>query len=385
MREILSDIRERLQRGEYKNEEHVRLSLVCRLLSHSKIDWDIWDPTEVNTEFQAVPTEDKTRVDVALFADKTFPSVFIEVKAVGKLQPNLLGEIERQVRDYNRNNTALFSVITDGKIWRFYYSQTGGEFHHKCFKKCNLLKDDFEDLEQTFIWFFGKENILSGRAEEQARKYLQSTKEEKAVQNCLTQAKRLVQAPPYPSLLEAIVKLIKQQKGNVLYEAKVAEILGRMVESEPVVINHEPSLPGAGVALPHATKSTFPNAVISTLDPDNPGDLHHTRVEGSIGKKYGRNWKKLVDIGIELALQKGKDIRSLNADLPANIKEGNYTNDGYSPIHDLNVSVQGMDANNSARTLLMLAKMLGCPLELIVSWRSKSPRAGERGSIRWSP
>lgn len=384
MREILSDIRERMRRGEYKNEEHVRLSLVCRLLSHSKIDWDIWDPTEVNTEFQAVPTEDKTRVDVALFADKTVPSVFIEVKAVGKLQPNLLGEIERQVRDYNRNNTALFSVITDGKIWRFYYSQTGGEFHQKCFKKCNLLKDDFEDLEQTFLWFLGKENILSGLAKEQARKYLQSTKEEKDVQDCLPPARRLVQAPPFLSLPQEIAKLIKQKKGYVLSEDKIAQILARISESKPIDTPNEPTLSGVGVALPYAPRTAVSNTAISPLDPDNPGDLLFTRVKGTIGGKYGRKWKQLVHIGIGLALQRGDDIRSLN-NLPANFKEGTYTGEGYSPIHGLNVSVQYMNANNSAKTLVLLARRLGCPLELEISWFGKSPRAGERGSIRWSP
>ena len=84
MREIPTDIRERLQRGEYQNEEHVRLSLVCRLLF--KLGWNIWSLREVNTEFPAIPTEDKTKVDIALFAKESFPSVFIEVKAVGKIR-----------------------------------------------------------------------------------------------------------------------------------------------------------------------------------------------------------------------------------------------------------------------------------------------------------
>ena len=54
------------------------------------------------------------------------------VEYVGKIDSDLL-RIEQQLRDYNRNNTAQFSIITDGRKWRFYYSQTGGEFSHKCF------------------------------------------------------------------------------------------------------------------------------------------------------------------------------------------------------------------------------------------------------------
>ena len=68
MRDTLTDIREKLQHGEYQNEEHVRLALVCRLLF--KLGWNIWNPKEVNTEFQPIPSEDRTRVDIALFANK---------------------------------------------------------------------------------------------------------------------------------------------------------------------------------------------------------------------------------------------------------------------------------------------------------------------------
>ena len=180
MDKLLGDIREKQHRGDYENEEHVRLSLVCRLLL--ELGWNIWDPREVNTEFAAVPAEDRTKVDIALFAQRYSPSVYIEVKAVGKIEQNL-SEIEKQVRDYNRNNTALFSTITDGRTWRLYYSQTGGEFHNKCFKEYNLMEEALEDLKQTFSVFFGKESILNGNAEEQARKYLQLTNKQRAVQD----------------------------------------------------------------------------------------------------------------------------------------------------------------------------------------------------------
>jgi len=212
MREILTDIREKLQRGEYQNEEHVRLSLVCRLLSN--LGWDIWNPREV--------------------------------KAVGRITLSL-AEVERQVRDYNRNNTALFSVITDGRSWRLYYSQTGGEFHEKCFKECDLLDDELEDLEQTFSLFFSKESIESGRAEDQAGKYLQLTNKQKALQDSLPQARRLVQAPPYPSLPQAIVGLVKS-KGFVLSETEAAELLGRMPElPTPAPVPSNPPLPNHGL------------------------------------------------------------------------------------------------------------------------------------------
>src|SRR3989442_3317296 len=119
MQSTLEDIRQKLREGVCKNEEHVRLSLVSRILQ--ELGWNIWNPEEVNTEFVVVPDEDNSKVDIALLLRSYLPSVFIEVKAVGKLQ-GAIKHIETQLRNYNRNNTAIFTVITDGQRWRFYYS-----------------------------------------------------------------------------------------------------------------------------------------------------------------------------------------------------------------------------------------------------------------------
>ena len=135
MNSTLEDIREKLKNGCYKNEEHIRACLVLRILQ--KLNWNIWNPAEVYAELKVAPEEDKTKVDLALFINKNIPSIFFEIKKPGEIATGL-PEIERQLRNYNRNNTALFSVITDGQEWRLYHSQTGGEFSKKCFKVFNL-------------------------------------------------------------------------------------------------------------------------------------------------------------------------------------------------------------------------------------------------------
>ena len=383
MREILSDIRQKWQDGEYKNEEHVRLSLVCRLLS--ELGWDIWSPMEVNTEFKAIPTEDNTKVDIALFAQAFLPSVFIEAKAPGKIAANLT-EIERQVRDYNRNNTALFSVITDGRTWRLYYSQTGGEFHQKCFKEFDLVGDDLDDLERIFSTFLAKENIVSGRAKDDAGKYLQLTNKQKTVQDSLPQARRLVQVPPYPSLPQAIAQLTRQ-KGVDLSETDIAELLSRIPESPTPV---PPSSSEEWVAKP-SSKSQIPRKGIPLLNPDNPGDLRWTKVEGTIDGKSARTreWRDLAIIGIRLALQSGYDVQSLNADLPINIIVGNSAIKSYYFFDDFNVTIPTFDAGNAAKILVLLAKNSVASLTLLYhgpkSLLARASRASYDGLDEASP
>jgi hypothetical protein len=117
MRETIVDIRNKINSGVHLNEEHVRLSLVARVLL--ELGWSIWDPNEVNCEYTACSYEDSSKVDVALFSTPRKPDIFIEVKAIGKIRSDL-EKTEIQLRDYNRDNTALFSIITDGQNWAWF-------------------------------------------------------------------------------------------------------------------------------------------------------------------------------------------------------------------------------------------------------------------------
>ena len=223
MREILEDILKKLNDKAYRNEEHVRLSLVSRILQ--ELDWDLWNPNEVNSEFPVVPNEDQSRVDLALFLTPYVPSVFVEIKAVGKLEGDI-GHIEQQLRDYNRNNTALFSVISDGRKWRFYYSQTGGEFSQKCFRTLDLIEDDIEDVELTLHTFLSKSEIHNGNAKVAAEGYLRLNQKQRAMEDALSKARRMILEPPYPTLLGAIVQLVTEA-GFSISEKEAARFINK--------------------------------------------------------------------------------------------------------------------------------------------------------------
>jgi hypothetical protein len=206
MHEILLDIQQRLRRKEYKNEEHVRLSLVARVVQ--ELGWDIWNPTEVFTEFKATKKEDHTRVDVALFTrDFEDTAIFIECKGVGAFATDLAA-VERQLRDYNRDHTALFTIITDGRHWRFYFSFTSGEFKDKLFCKFDLQQDGLEEIAGYLDTFLRRDNITNHSARHKAEAYLMLGKKERAMQDVLPDAQKLVSQPPFPSLPEAMVQLL---------------------------------------------------------------------------------------------------------------------------------------------------------------------------------
>lgn len=206
MNEILSDIRDKLTNNYFQNEEHVRISLVLRILF--ELGWDIWNPKEVNSEFKAVPNEDVSRVDIALFLNEySPPSIFIEIKSVGKIITDLF-RIEQQLRDYNRNNTAQFSIITDGQKWRFYYSQTGGEFSQKCFKVIDIIENDLSAVINSLTLFLSKDEILSGNSKKEAERLLKLNQKQRVLEDALLQAKRMISEYPFPSLPQALVEIV---------------------------------------------------------------------------------------------------------------------------------------------------------------------------------
>lgn len=233
--ETIDDICSKLSEGIYYNEEHVRVCIVLRILS--EMGWDIWNPTEVNTEFKPVRYEDSTRVDVALFCNSIAPAVFIEVKAVGRIGTDL-ARIEQQLRDYNRNNTAEFSIITDGQKWFLYYSQTGGEFSQKRFKDFDLLEEETEDGARFLQLFLSKEKVSNGEARQEATTYLRLSQRQRALEDCLPKARRISQEPPFPRLPDSLAILMKQAGFEITEQEATSFIVEAGNRPTPVVEVH---------------------------------------------------------------------------------------------------------------------------------------------------
>jgi hypothetical protein len=102
---MLHEIKQRLLQNAYKNEVHIRVQVVCRVLEH--IGWNIWNPQEVYLEYPTDPLQNSKRVDVSLLHGNSQPIIYIEVKQPGMVDQNL-SDIERQLSEYNRNNNAMF-------------------------------------------------------------------------------------------------------------------------------------------------------------------------------------------------------------------------------------------------------------------------------------
>jgi len=173
MVETIKIIRKLLEKGVYRNEQHVRGCLVTRVLD--KLGWDVWNPDDFFTELKVVKLTSphdkkiyKGKVDIALrkrvAKDKYDQHVFIETKAVGKLL-NVNNEVRRQLEAYSLKYMVPLSVLTDGRIWEFYLNSivpkdTDGEYIGRLICSVDLLSDDPQDIVDIFT------NLLSVNATE---------------------------------------------------------------------------------------------------------------------------------------------------------------------------------------------------------------------------
>lgn len=383
MIDALADIQRKLKDRAYQNEEDVRFCLVGRVLK--ELGWDIWNPLEVKCECIAVPTEDRTKADIALCLRPEEPAVFMEVKAVGKIDERNLRRIEEQLRDYNRNLTALFTVLTDGATWRFYYSQTGGDFHQKLFKFINLLGEvaALEDAARDFRAFLGKSEIQEGTAETQAEALLKMTRKEQAMARALPEAQRMCQKHPYPSLIQALMMATSKETDVTEDEAK--DFLGKrppLPTGENQTKGQEPKPPKHGPGQPGGQTGT-------PIDPDRPPDLRHTSVsEARIGERRATFWNQLACEAIRIGLDQGHGAAELAEWGRCNVVEGHKTVTGYHPIGGTGVSYQyKADANGAWQVALSLAKRLNVPLSVRFSWSDQEEAAypGQEGEMAWPP
>jgi len=376
MRETLLDIRSKIDLGVYKNEEHVRLAIVARLLS--ELGWNIWDPAEVNCEFNPVPHEDKKRVDIALFSTSRKPDVFIETKPLGGILTNLR-QTEMQLRDYNRDNTAPFSIITDGRQWRFYLSQAAGMFSEKCFKIVDLQDDEPEDIEASFGKFLQKGEIVNGNAAREAKRYLQLSEKQRALKDLLPQARKESLEPPFLRLPDALVSLAAEV--DIQLSVQEAEEFIKETREQEVDARPEPT-----VSPPSArTIERIPSEGEIVLDPLNPDNLHFTKIlEGRFHEQTANKWNTLLECAIRTALRKNVGVRELQS-LSIPVKRGQVNTEGYTPLSGTEVSYQKVDANRAWQLSRKLAERLGVEVTVRFAWRQKDKAAhpGKNGTLRW--
>ncbi|WP_156318186.1 hypothetical protein [Blastomonas sp. AAP25] len=195
MIDLIHKIAGRLESGSYINEAAIRIGIIEPVLA--KLGWDTTDPSTVLPEFSS----HGRRVDYALCAYPARPSVFIEAKAIGKVEA-----ADRQLFEYAFHEGVPFAVLTDGRTWSFYLPSAQGSYEDRRLYKLDLLERSPDECERILKRYLSYERQRSGAAQSDAQQDYASRANERMASDTLARAWSEIVTEPDPVLIELLVE-----------------------------------------------------------------------------------------------------------------------------------------------------------------------------------
>ena len=194
-----------IRSGALENEAQVKKSVIEPILS--ALDWDDRDPAEVRVEFSV----DAGRVDYALLRDGGSPLVFIEAKALGRV--DIAGE--EQVFGYAVNRGVPFLILTDGNLWDFYLSMAEGDPAERRFYRAELTRGErISEYVDVFEKHLRKSRVVSGKARQEAERRHESARERVKARKAIQGVWRKLLEGPDEMLRELLIEETERDCGT---------------------------------------------------------------------------------------------------------------------------------------------------------------------------
>ncbi len=139
--------------------------------------------------------------------------------------------------------------------------------------------------------------------------------------------------------------------------------------------------PPASISVPRTFEGTG-----KKFSATQPPDLFHTRCKGTFDSVAFSNWNDLLRIAHIKAYAKAKSFEALKAVTNAQIRKGAHSDSGYHFVRDINISIQGVDANHAWVYSLRLAQYLNTSVKVSIEWRHNDKAAfpGQSGVLEWN-
>ena len=213
----LGDIVSRLRQGRFPNEQAISQGIVLRILQ--ELDWNTWDTSIVWPEFQT----GEGRSDFALCHPPMKPTVFIEVKQLGKAE-----DAVRQALEYAFHTGVPFIVLTDGRTWSFYLPAEQGSYEDRRVYKLDLFERPSSEAAQTFNRYLERTRVESGQALETARNEYRSRNRRSQAKAAIPEAWRELVEKGDELLVEMLANAVESKAGVKPDDNDVAEFLASL-------------------------------------------------------------------------------------------------------------------------------------------------------------
>ena len=217
MSDKLLKVIEDLQSNESLNsllEADISRSVILRILD--VLNWNTSNRREVNPEYSVKGG----RVDFALLTGNR-PKVFIEVKRGGE---PLVGHQE-QLLGYAFRQGVKVAILTNGATWWFYLPLQEGNWEERRFATVEFDRQDKEEIVQKLETLLGKENVISGKAVQNAEILYEQSQKKEELSATLPEAWNQLVGEPDDLLIELLVEKTEKLCGHKPDKNEVEQFL----------------------------------------------------------------------------------------------------------------------------------------------------------------
>jgi predicted type IV restriction endonuclease len=218
------------------DEAATKQGVVLRILS--LLGWDTFSIEEVCPEYSV----GEKKVDYALRHNNS-NKVFIEVKRVGED----LEKHQEQLLSYSFQEGVKLAILTNGITWWFYLPLHEGSWDQRKFYTVEIYDQNPEEISQKFLDFLSKENVISGKALENAENVYKGKQKEHLIKETLPKAWNKIIEGPDKSLMELIAETTEKLCGHKPDDQTVKTFIASNIQKiVPLTIQPQRTLPPGG-------------------------------------------------------------------------------------------------------------------------------------------
>ena len=237
------------------SEEATKMKFILKVLSH--LGWDPFNLDEVYPE----QNTGGGKVDYAL-RHKNINKVFIEAKKVNEPLENH----QPQLLKYSFEFGVKIAILTNGLTWWFYLPLHEGTWEQRRFYTIEINDQDAEVIANKFDKFLLRGNVISGKANENAKKSIDESKRKALILQTLPKAWEKLISEPEELLVDLISETTEKLCGFRPEDRAVVKFIAAELKTGTRIITPKIVKPTTKLKEPKVTTSITPMPKYSVED-----------------------------------------------------------------------------------------------------------------------
>ncbi len=187
--------------GSFRSEAEISQHVVLPVLQG--LGWNPFAPGVVVPQFKI----GNRKVDYALCQPPGKAAILLEVKDLGKAD----GKGERQLFEYCFHQGVPIAVLTDGRIWSFFFPAGQGSYEERRFARIDLLDDDHRKSAGTLVRYLELAAVKSQKARRRAEQDYEQARSQRQAASQFESVWRALLSGPESLILDLFLEEVERE------------------------------------------------------------------------------------------------------------------------------------------------------------------------------